>query len=578
VILGLPFREVWAIDFEFTAPPGTRPAPACMVARELGTGRLIRMWQDELPTRPPFDVGEDTLFVAYYASAEVGCFLALGWPVPARILDLFTEFRNETNGISLPTGSGLLGALSYHNLPHITSDQKHEERALVMRGGPWSLQERARILSYCQTDVDPLGPLLERMIGGIRARPNGLGQALLRGRFMAAAARIEWTGVPMDTNLLGQLRAGWDSIKLDLVRAVDKDYGVYEGTTFKAGLFAGWLAQRGITWPRTDLGHLKTDGDTFRDMAQRYPDLEPLKELKHAMGQLRLADLAAGPDGRNRALLSAFGSVTSRNQPSNSKFIFGPAVWLRGLIKPPAGRGIAYIDWSAQEVWIAAKLSGDQALFDSVTSGDPYLDFARRAGLAPADATKTTHGTVRNLCKTCLLGVNYGMGARSLAFQVGASEIEARELLRRHAAAYPVYTEWAQHVVDTGMLGGRLSTVLGWTFYVGTHTRSTTLRDFPMQANGAEMLRLACCLATEAGIDVCAPVHDALLIEAPDGELDGAVVATRAAMAQASALVLDGPEIGTDAAVVRYPDRYTDPRGTVMWARVNELLQVRAGS
>src|SRR5205809_248928 len=102
-----------------------------MVARELGTGRLIRMWQDELPTHPPFDVGTGTLFVAYYASAEIGCFLALGWPVPARVLDLYAEFRNETNGISLPAGSGLLGALSYHNLPGITSDQKHEERELV---------------------------------------------------------------------------------------------------------------------------------------------------------------------------------------------------------------------------------------------------------------------------------------------------------------------------------------------------------------------------------------------------------------------------------------------------------------
>jgi DNA polymerase-1 len=41
-----------------------------------------------------------------------------------------------------------------------------------------------------------------------------------------------------------------------------------------------------------------------------------------------------------------------------------------------------------------------------------------------------------------------------------------------------------------------------------------------MQGNGSEMLRLACCLATEAGIRVCAPVHDAILIEAPLEELD----------------------------------------------------------
>ena len=55
-----------------------------------------------------------------------------------------------------------------------------------------------------------------------------------------------------------------------------------------------------------------------------------------------------------------------------------------------------------------------------------------------------------------------------------------------------------------------------------------------MQANGAEMLRLACCLATEGGIEVCAPVHDAVLIAAPLYRLDEDVAAMRKAMREAS--------------------------------------------
>src|SRR5262249_11911294 len=161
-------------------------------------------------------------------------------------------------------------------------------------------------------------------------------------------------------------------IKLDLIRAVDKHYGVYDGTTFKAGLFAGYLADHGIAWPRLDSGQLQLDSDTFRDMARRYPALQSLKELRSSLGELRLADLAVGPDGRNRVLLSAFQAATGRNAPSASRFVFGPAVWIRGLIKPGPGRALAYIDWSAQEIWIAAQLSGDLALLDSVTSGDPY--------------------------------------------------------------------------------------------------------------------------------------------------------------------------------------------------------------
>jgi DNA polymerase I len=93
-----------------------------------------------------------------------------------------------------------------------------------------------------------------------------------------------------------------------------------------------------------------------------------------------------------------------------------------------------------------------------------------------------------------------------------------------------------------------------------------------MQANGAEMLRLACCLATERGIEVCAPIHDAVLICAPLDRLDADVTRMQDAMGEASRVVLDGFELGTDATVVRYPDRYMDERGTPMWQRVMALL------
>jgi DNA polymerase I len=93
-----------------------------------------------------------------------------------------------------------------------------------------------------------------------------------------------------------------------------------------------------------------------------------------------------------------------------------------------------------------------------------------------------------------------------------------------------------------------------------------------MQANGAEMLRLACCLGTERGIEVCAPVHDAVLICAPLERLETDVARMRQAMAEASRIVLGGFGLGTDAQIVRYPDRYMDERGAVMWDRVMKLI------
>jgi hypothetical protein len=94
-----------------------------------------------------------------------------------------------------------------------------------------------------------------------------------------------------------------------------------------------------------------------------------------------------------------------------------------------------------------------------------------------------------------------------------------------------------------------------------------------MQANGAEMLRLACCLATERGITVCAPVHDALLVEASIERIDEVVAATQKAMADASKIVLDGFELRSEAKIFAHPERFTDPRGASMWAKVWEVIE-----
>ena len=70
------FREVWAVDFEFIAEPGERPVPICLVAWELRSGQKLRVWQNEFGLKPPYSVDAGSLFIAYYASAELGCHLS----------------------------------------------------------------------------------------------------------------------------------------------------------------------------------------------------------------------------------------------------------------------------------------------------------------------------------------------------------------------------------------------------------------------------------------------------------------------------------------------------------------------
>src|SRR6516165_3439146 len=102
------FAFVVVCDFEYEVAAGDLPNPLCMVAYVLDESlrhvRTIRLWRamsDAAPpyfsTKPAFDVGPDTLFVAYSAWAEMTCFKVLGWQFPVHIFDLHTAFLAASN-------------------------------------------------------------------------------------------------------------------------------------------------------------------------------------------------------------------------------------------------------------------------------------------------------------------------------------------------------------------------------------------------------------------------------------------------------------------------------------------------
>lgn len=566
------FSSVWSIDFEFSQPLGERPQVVCLVAVEFRSKQVIRLGMRELENlkSPPFDVGPDSLFVAYFSSAEWNCFLSLGWELPTYVLDLWCEFKCNQNGLPAPpAGFGLLGCLSHFGLDSMAATEKQEMRELAMRGGPYTDSEMLALLDYCQTDVDALDRLLPAMIGGI-----DFPRAIHRGRYMKAIARMESTGVPIDVDTLSTFRRFWSHIKIRLIEEVDRDFGVYSGQTFKQDRFAAYLIRHNIAWPTTDSGRLALDDDTFRQQAKIHPKVSPLRELRYTLSEMKLEKLAVGSDGRNRAMLRPFASRSSRNQPSNNQFIFGPSVWLRGLIKPPPGRAVAYIDWCQQELGLAAALSNDPALAQAYRAGDPYLEFAKMAGAVPNTATKTSHPVERAAYKQCVLACQYGQKEHGLAARLDKSTAFARNLLRKHYETFPTFWKWNQHQVDVAMLAGGLQTVFGWSIKTIGGDNPRSLGNFPMQANGAEMLRLACIMATEAGIDVCCPVHDAILIEDDTDTIEATVAKAQDIMREASRIVLDGFELDSDSEIVAYPNRYRDEeRGGAMWDKVVGLAQ-----
>lgn len=561
------------IDFEYRQVDGVEGNPIeviCMVALNSSTNTYAKLWADELVRMDdhPFGNNDKTVLVAYYASAEMACFEALGWNWPQNILDLFVEFKNMANGHVVPTGFSLLGAMKAFKLTAIESKHKDEMRALALRGGPYSAAEKTALLEYCQSDVDALQRLFPAMASRI-----DLPRALIRGQYSIPLAQMEGHGSPIDLAAYQELRDNWDSIKLELIRQIDKDFDVYENGSFRQSKFEEYLHKVGIGWPRQASGKLKLDEETFKLMAQIHPSIAPLRQLRDSLSKFRLNSLQVGADGRNRCLISPYSSSTGRNQPSTSKFIFGLAKWARGLIQPHAGYAIAYIDWSQQEFGVAAALSDDKNMMAAYHSGDPYLTFAKQAGAVPNDATKETHPKEREQYKACVLATQYGMGSEALALRLKQPTLRAKQLLKAHRQVYKKFWEWSDQYYNKAVNANKALTVFGWSLRVKPDVNPRSLRNFPMQANSAEMLRIACILIAKKGIKICAPVHDAILIESKEEDIERDVQIAQGCMKEASRIILSGFELNSEAEIFKHPQRFLNASSEEFWHQVMAIKE-----
>jgi DNA polymerase-1 len=171
-----------------------------------------------------------------------------------------------------------------------------------------------------------------------------------------------------------------------------------------------------------------------------------------------------------------------------------------------------------------------------------------------------------------VLGIQYGLGMRSLAVRTGISLFEAAEILARLRAQFHAFESYAQRAVDRAGLTLEISTPFGWRMRCPSGMNPRTVRNFPIQSTGAEILHVACVLAERRGIGIVAPVHDALVAEADVDRAEEVSAGLDRVMRDAAAVVLRGYELRTDVQVIRAGAHYFDKRGIEMWETVTKLL------
>jgi hypothetical protein len=584
------FLWVVVCDFEYEVAPGGLPDVLCMVAYVLDGNlrhvRTIRLWRGEFGPRPPFDVGPDTLFVAYSAWAEMTCFKVLSWPFPVYIYDLHTAYLAASN-VLLPyvpeetrkkPRKRLSDACRAYGIEGWERIDK-ESISKAIGDGTWcekiSPQE---VMDYCEEDVRMPVKLLRAQVRSNHGVDTD--HVIHWSNYSAkAVALIQARGIPIDMTLWNLVQEHKTAVIAALIQQLDPSYGspypIYtpEGE-WSNERFEQWLVYAGIpAWPRLDSGRLDLSSDAFRIMYY-FPGIEPLHALRDSIGFIAKARLPIGKDGRNRPSLFPFGAATGRN--AHAKSPYNAHAGVRPFMVSPPGSTIAYYDWRTQEVGIAAAASGDQTLIDDYSSGDVYHALARLCGLTDDPDPirwKKLHRPQRDRMKPLQLGINYGMGVPSLARGLDRHPLIASEIIERHKRRYPRFWQWRDDMVQSAMLARRIESIGGWPLTISHSPNKRTLYNFPMQSGGAEMLRLATVRLVDAGIVPIMLIHDGILFEETDPEkLDYAIEIMRAAGRD----VCGGLEIGVDIdqkleGGARYHDKR--PVAQKMWATIMNTLQ-----
>ena len=560
------FKKIVVVDTEFQSDISNSycTKALCAVYKDLKTEQTLKIWdyEENNLAQHHFDF-EETLFVCFYATAEVGYFLKQLMGRPPYIFDCWTEYAKlYKNNRDL----SLLAASTAYSYPNpISKEEKEKFRDMCIKQNTWNKKEREEILNYCEGDVLMNEHVFYKVLNDLENICGNdyetlLEQAMARGQTMACYAKVTKNGMSIDIPKLNDFNEYWLLVKNEVIKKLNSELNLWDDACkFSHSKFHQLIKKLDLLgeWPTTPMGKLKTNKETFELFDDYYPEIKKLKRIFNLLNASKLTEFAISEDARYRPYggYKPFGTHTGRCTPS-SKWIFGTAKWARSFIKPPFGCAMVNLDFKSQETFIAAVISGDEKMLASYKSGDFYMNTAILAGMAPTDATKETHPEIRKIWKTIVLATNYGQGARGMAkalkkFNKTYSEVAG--LLMKYKEIYKTYFDWAEAKSNHAQVHGYISTSLGWDrhFPYAVPINPRSLMNWPVQSEAGEILRNALIRLLNANIKVCATVHDSFLIECQLPELNEQIRIANHCMIDAGTYIVGAEGMQVDVEIHR---------------------------
>jgi hypothetical protein len=454
-------------------------------------------------------------------------------------------------------GPSLIKACRRYGVPTMDAAYKEEMRALAYTKANLSPEEIAALQNYCLDD-DCRSTL--RLFRAMRPRLD-LARAPIRGAAVMQLELMRWRGMPIDVPLYRRAEHNAAVIAMRMRHELNRklNFEIFYSGIFKRAAVFRMMRQRGIPIP-VDPKTRKLSCSTrlIKPMIETYPEMKIFYEDKRMLDAFTRLGLEIGSDNRHRVWANPFGTKTGRNNPS-TKALWGLPHTMRSFMRPDtADMAIAQVDFGAEHVGIAAALSGDPVLMADYQTGDPYRQFAA-AALGVTNPTAVQ----RQVYKACVLGRIFGMGAETLARNLGISRSQAQRILDQMAARYSVLQTWLDRILVKAAHMVPITATLGWSLTSsGRGDDSRTFLNFPMQANDGELLRLVFARAGDLPIIGCA--HDSFILEDRVDRIEQTVWEMQEIMRAASRDLLGGFELRVDFKpsedLTIYPDHFIDKR------------------
>ena len=294
---------------------------------------------------------------------------------------------------------------------------------------------------------------------------------------------------------------------------------------------------------KTPSGTPSTDEDVLEKLALDYPlpktllEYRGLAKLKSTYTDKlpRMVNQATGRVHTNYAQAVAVTGRLSSTDPNLQNIPVRTAEGRRireAFIAPP-GSTLLSADYSQIELRIMAHISGDESLLRAFAAGEDI----HRATAAEIFSTERDLVTSeqRRYAKVINFGLIYGMSAFGLASQLGIERSAAQAYIDRYFARYPGVAQYMQRTRDDARNLGFVETVFGRRLWLAEIKSPNGPRrqaaeraaiNAPMQGTAADLIKLAM-IAVQNWLErekmrtmIIMQVHDELVFEAPNAEVD----------------------------------------------------------